>query len=143
LGTELDEDLKFVEPKDLANLPASSLLIVGSHAMTHRDLATLNYDDQVNELTESDLLLRKHCPSYYPIVAYPSGSFDKDTVHIARSIYKAGFATFRGSHRDLYSYRRICLGRDSAKELAYAVSPTRLNYILPIKRYLHRVGIPA
>ncbi|MGH9856962.1 MAG: polysaccharide deacetylase family protein, partial [Acidobacteriota bacterium] len=32
-GADLDEDLKFVEPKDLANLPSSSLLTVASHAM--------------------------------------------------------------------------------------------------------------
>jgi peptidoglycan/xylan/chitin deacetylase (PgdA/CDA1 family) len=140
-GSDLDEDLKFVEPRDLANLRPSSLLTVGSHAMTHRDLPTLSYDEQVGELRESDLLLREHCPSYCPVVAYPSGSFNSDTLKIARRIYDAGFATFLGSYSDVYGYRRICLGQDSIHGVAYAIGPTRLNYVLPLKRYLHLAGI--
>jgi peptidoglycan/xylan/chitin deacetylase (PgdA/CDA1 family) len=139
---DLDEDLRFVDRNDLASLSASSVLTVASHAMTHRDLATLSYREQVDELEQSDLLLREHCPSYYPVVAYPSGSFNRDTLAIANRIYKAGFATFVGSsYRNIYAYPRIGLGNDSEEDVAYAVSARRLNYILPVKRFLHVTGI--
>ncbi len=141
-GPDLDEDLKFVDRKDLSNLTASSLLSVASHAMTHRDLATLTSEEQANELEQSDLVLREYCPSYYPVIAYPNGSFDKNTISIANRIYKAGFACLPGSsYRDLYAYPRIGLGHNCVQELAYAISSKRLNYVWPFKRLLRAMGI--
>jgi peptidoglycan/xylan/chitin deacetylase (PgdA/CDA1 family) len=140
-GDDLDEDQKFVDGRDLANI-TSSLLTVASHAMTHRDLATLPYEEQVDELEQSDSLLRKQCPSYYPVIAYPNGSFNADTIGIANRVYEAGFASFlRSSYRNIYAYPRVCIGHDSVREFAYAISPKRLNYILPIKRLLHTIRI--
>jgi peptidoglycan/xylan/chitin deacetylase (PgdA/CDA1 family) len=141
-GAVLDEDLKFVDPKDLASLASSALLTVASHAMTHRDLATLSYEEQACELEQSDSLLREHCPAYFPVVAYPNGSLNGNTVSIANRIYKAGFAVFLGSsYRNVYAYPRIGINHNSVQELAYAISPKRLNYILPIKRFLHVMGL--
>jgi peptidoglycan/xylan/chitin deacetylase (PgdA/CDA1 family) len=141
-GSDLDEDLKFVDAEDLAHLTSSSLLTVASHAMTHRDLATLSYREQVQELEQSDLLLRQHCPSYYPVIAYPNGSFDEDTISIANRVYEAGFAVLLGSsYRNAYAYPRVGLHNNSVQELAYVISPKRLTYILPVKRFLHVTGI--
>jgi len=142
VADDLDEDLRFVNKADLANLPSSSLLTVASHAMTHRDLATLPYKEQVEELELSDLLLREYCASYYPVVAYPNGSFNLETINIASRIYKAGFAVFLGaSYRNLYAYPRIGIENHSVKEVAYAISLKRRKYILPIKRFLYLSGI--
>ena len=98
--------------------------------MTHRDLPTLSYDEQVYELEPSDLQLGEHCPSYYRAIAYPSGSFNADTIAIAKRIYRGGFATSLGLYRNLYAYQRIGLGHDNVQDLTYAVSPKRLTYIL-------------
>lgn len=139
---DLDEDLQFVNGKDLAALPSSSLLTVASHAMTHRDLGILSDEEQVEELEVSDSLLRVQCPSYYPVIAYPNGSFNSKTLSIARRIYKAGFAVLLGaSYRNPYAYPRIGIENDSVGEVAYAVSSKRRNYILPVKRFLHVTGI--
>jgi peptidoglycan/xylan/chitin deacetylase (PgdA/CDA1 family) len=140
-GSDLDEDLKFVDIKDLVGLTSSSQLTLASHAMTHRYLATLTDEEQVYELEQSDLLLREHCQSYYPVIAYPGGSFNAATIAIAKRTYEGGFSTFLGTYQNLYAYRRICLGHNSVQELAYAISRKRLNYILPIKRLLHITGI--
>jgi peptidoglycan/xylan/chitin deacetylase (PgdA/CDA1 family) len=140
--TDLDRDLELVDRNDLGNLGSSSLLMVASHAMTHRDLASLSYEDQVHELEKSNLVLSTHCPSYYPVIAYPNGSFNGETITIARRVYKAGFAVLLGSsYRNAYAYPRIGLGNDSIQELAYAISAKRLNYVLPIKRFLHISGV--
>jgi peptidoglycan/xylan/chitin deacetylase (PgdA/CDA1 family) len=105
---DLDEDLQFVDRKDLAALPSSSQLTVASHAMTHRDLALLSDEEQIAELEGSDSLLSLHCPSYYPAVAYPNGSFNSKTLRIARRIYKVGFAVLLGaSYRNRYAYTRM------------------------------------
>jgi hypothetical protein len=139
---ELDEDLQFVDGRDLANLTASSLLTIGSHAMRHYDLATLSYEEQVYELVESDHVLRQQCQCYYPVIAYPNGSFNAYTVNIGTRIYEAGFAVLLGaSHRNIYAYPRIGLQRGSVREVAHAISPKRRNYILPLKRMLHVTGI--
>lgn len=139
---DLDEDLRFVTKEDLAALSSSSLLTVASHAMTHRFLDSLTYDEQVSELEQSDELLREHCPSYYPVIAYPGGAFRADTIAIAKRIYKAGFAVFVGSsYRNRYAHPRIGIDHAAKHELAYIISPKRLNYILPLKRLLHATGI--
>jgi peptidoglycan/xylan/chitin deacetylase (PgdA/CDA1 family) len=141
-GADLDEDLHFVDGKDLAALSSSPLITIASHAMTHRDLTTLSYREQVQELEESDVLLRQHCPSYHPVIAYPNGSFNKDTLAIATRIYKAGFAVLLGSsYRNSYAYPRVGIGYNTVQELAYAISPKRLKWILPVKRFLHTTGV--
>ena len=142
-ATELDEDLQLVTPEDLAKLDATSFLTVGSHAMTHRHLASLPYQEQVRELEESDAILRKHCPlTYRSVIAYPGGSFNKDTTAIARQIYRAGFAVFLGSsHRNMHAYPRIGIDDQNVQELSYLLSGRRRHYLLPIKRFLHNVGI--
>ncbi len=142
MATDLDDDLRFVCKEDLSSLGRDSLLTVASHAMTHRNLASLTYEEQVCELEQSDLLLKEHCPSYYPTVSYPDGSFCTDTIGIAKRIYKSAFATFLGSsYCDLYAYTRLCIGFDTVQELAYTTSFVRLNFLLPIKRFLNNIGI--
>jgi peptidoglycan/xylan/chitin deacetylase (PgdA/CDA1 family) len=141
MATELDADLRFAGNSDLQKVPCQ-ILTIGSHAMTHRDLGTLSIDEQVFELEQSDLLLRKECPSYYPTIAYPSGSFNTETVRIAKGVYHAGFGTLPGcSFGNLYAYPRVALEDDSVQDVAYAVSARRLNYILPLKRFLHVTGL--
>lgn len=142
VASDLDEDLRFVTKEDLAVLDSSSLLTIASHALTHRHLDSLSYEEQVAELEQSDSLLRKSCPSYYPVISYPSGSFTADTVAIAERIYKAGFAVFlKSSYRNRYGYPRIGINSASVQELAYIISPIRLNCLLPLKRLLHLTGI--
>ena len=142
VASELDDDLRFVTKEDLAALASSSLLTVASHAMTHRHLESLTYDEQVSELEQSDVLLRKHCPAYYPVISYPGGSFKAETLAIAKRIYKAGFAVSVGSsYRNRYAHPRIGIDHAAKDELAYIISPKRLNYILPLKRLLHATGI--
>jgi peptidoglycan/xylan/chitin deacetylase (PgdA/CDA1 family) len=85
-GRDLDEDLQFVDREDLASLTSLSLLTIGSHATTHRNLGVLSYEEQVYELEQSDLLLRDHCPTYYPVISYPGGSSNRDTISIAKHL---------------------------------------------------------
>lgn len=138
----LDEDLRFVSKEDLFNIGDSSLLTVASHAMTHNLLANLSQQEQIYELEKSHLLLREHCTSYYPVISYPNGSFNKVTIDIAKRLYRCAFAVMGGSsYSNLYAYPRFGLGHHSLKELSYIMSYRRLTYYRPIKQFLHKIGI--
>lgn len=142
MAFELDEDIRLVNKEDLSNLGSISLLTVASHTMSHRFLDSLTYEEQVYELEQSDFLLKEHCPSYYPVLSYPLGFFNKDTIDISKRIYKSAFATLLGSsYHNLYTYPRISIGHCTAQELVYRLGTIRLNYLLPIKRFLHNTGI--
>lgn len=142
VAAELDEDLRFVTRGDLARLDALSILAVGSHAMTHRHLADLGYEDQRYELSESDSVLRERSPAYCPVVAYPAGCFDATTLGLARDIYRAGFAVFLdSSYRNRFAYPRVGLGQHSVDEMAYVLSSVRLNWLLPLRRWLYVTGL--
>jgi len=141
-GTDLDDDLRFVNGDDLSKIGRSSLLTVGSHGMTHRFFDTLSAEEQFYELQESHDVLSTCTSSYFPAVAYPGGAFNVDTVKTARRIYKAGFATAnRASYRNIYAYPRVGLGNDKREHVAYATSRVRLNYIFPLKRLLYTARI--
>ncbi len=141
-NSELDNDLCFVSKEDLSKISSTSLLTVASHAMTHRNLASLTYEEQVYELEQCDLLLKEHCPAYYPTFSYPDGSFNTETIEIAKRIYKSAFAVSRNSsYSNLYAYPRIGIGCNTVQELAYVTSFTRMNFLLPIKRFLHNTSI--
>ena len=136
-GLNLDENARFISKDDLLSLDAERLITIASHAMTHRYLESLSYEEQQYELEESHRLLKKHCSSYYPVIAYPAGSFNKDTINIAKNIYKSAFAILKGSsYRNSYAYPRIGFGNDSVKNMAYAIHPLRLKIILPLKKLL-------
>ena len=139
---DLDEDLRFITADDFAKLGSSSLLTVASHAMTHRFLNGLTYDEQLNELKQSHLLLAKTSPSYFPALAYPGGAFNTDSIMAAKQTYKYAFAGLTGaSYRNEWAYPRVGIGHDTPEHLSYAISGTRLTYVLPLKRLLNRAGI--
>jgi len=141
-ASELDDDLRFVAKEDLAKLGVGSLLTIGSHAMTHRHLAALSREEQRAEAEMSDAILREHCPRYCPVIAYPGGSFNADTLAVVRTTYRAGFAVLLGSsYRNPYAYPRMGLGHQTAEELRYLLSDRRLRYLLPVKRFLHSTGL--
>jgi len=142
LATDLDEDLRFISKDDLAQIADSRLIAVASHGMTHRHLDSLDAEEQLYELRESDSVLREHSTAYCPVVAYPSGAFNAATVSLASRVYKAGFGIFLGSSfRSRHAYPRVGLDYCTARDLEYCVSPFRLNWLLPLKRALHVSGL--
>jgi hypothetical protein len=140
--SNLDEDLLLVTKEDLSALGKESLLTISSHSMTHIPLANLNREEQTYELEKSNLILSENCSSYYPVIAYPNGSFNEDTIDIAQKFYKFGFAVFFGSsYNNLFKYPRISIHSYNAKKLEYVLSPLRLNLLLPLKRFSYYTGL--
>src|SRR5262249_24282548 len=104
-ASDVDEDLKFVGSDDMAKVGSFPTLTIASHAMTHNFLDSLPYEQQVDELEQSHLLLSKHSSSYFPAVAYPGGSFNAATIEIAKQIYKCAFSLdMISSYQQIYAY---------------------------------------
>lgn len=91
---------------------------VGSHSVTHRNLARLGEDEQRSELVESKRILEAEMGREVTTLAYPygwPGTFDGVTRRLAREAgYRAAFSSLEGVNRpgetDPYAVRRLGVG---------------------------------
>lgn len=61
---------------------------IEDHTLTHRDLATLNYDEQLKEVKESKIKLENIIGKKINFIAYPSGSYNEDTL---KAVEESGY----------------------------------------------------
>ncbi|MBP1743938.1 MAG: putative xylanase/chitin deacetilase [Firmicutes bacterium] len=67
---------------------------IESHTVTHRDLDSLSYSEQLAELKDSKAALEKLLGRSVDYVAYPTGKYNEDTVKaVAEAGYKMAFTT--------------------------------------------------
>jgi peptidoglycan/xylan/chitin deacetylase (PgdA/CDA1 family) len=79
-GTEgYDREDKFVTAEQLVNLP-SELVTIGSHTMTHPNLAVLSEEMAKRELFESRQLLQQTLRREIRLFAFPHGAFNDALV---------------------------------------------------------------
>ena len=81
--------------------------------MTHRDLDTLNEQEQQYELAQAKLELTRLLGKEVFVIAYPTGKWDENTLKITKEQYQFGLLS-RG--------QRYETGRDRAKVSRYYVS---------------------
>ncbi len=67
---------------------------IESHTVTHRDLDSLSYDEQLAELKDSKAALEKLLGRSVDYVAYPTGKYNDDTIKaVTAAGYKMAFTT--------------------------------------------------
>ncbi len=67
---------------------------IESHTVTHRDLDTLSYNEQLKELSDSKAYLEGILGKKVDYLAYPTGKYNKDTIKAAEAAgYKMAFTT--------------------------------------------------
>jgi peptidoglycan/xylan/chitin deacetylase (PgdA/CDA1 family) len=67
---------------------------IESHTVTHRDLDSLSYSEQLAELKDSKAALEKLLGRTVDYVAYPTGKYNDDTIKaVAEAGYKMAFTT--------------------------------------------------
>ncbi len=136
---ELPEEMRFLTADEVKQLSRHDLVAIGSHALTHRSLATLSDAEQEHELALSQEILSGLTGTKIAMVAYPDGSHNEATRRLAREHYELGFAVeLRASARDRFAYPRACLGRMSVPGLKYWLSFRRRYIFGPVKRLLGR-----
>ncbi len=109
--------------------PATGLAI-GSHGRTHRKLATLDDEAQLDELAGSRGVLRDRLGRDVDAIAYPygwPGAFSELTKTLAaRAGYRVGFAAIEGINRpgstDPFAVRRLNVGSGDSPTLLRARS---------------------
>lgn len=71
-------------------LSDSGLISIQSHTVTHKPLATLNLEEIEKELRDSKKTLEELTGKEIYTIAYPTGSYDKRVIEIAKKYYKYG-----------------------------------------------------
>ncbi len=136
---ELPDEMRLLTADEVKQLSRHELITIGSHALTHRSLATLSEGEQERELAFSQEILSGLTGTKVAMVAYPDGSHNEATRRLAQRHYQFGFAVeLRASVRDRFAYPRACLGRMSVAGLRYWLSFRRRYLFGPIKRLLGR-----
>ena len=87
-----------VNPKCLTSAQLKEMdkagIEIESHTVTHRDLDTLSYDEQMAELKDSKAALEKLLGRPVDYVAYPEGKYNGNTIKaVAAAGYKMAFTT--------------------------------------------------
>lgn len=83
---------------------------IGSHTVTHQSLGELKPEDTMVELTESKAALEQLLGKDIDFIAYPCGSYHKDTLKLVNKAgYRAGFSVKQGNamFTDQLAIRRI------------------------------------
>lgn len=110
---KLDQLPYYLTREQIKEMDASGLVSFQSHTMTHRDLDTLNEQEQQYELAQAKLELTRLLGKEVFVIAYPTGKWDENTLKITKEQYQFGLLS-RG--------QRYETGRDRAKVSRYYVS---------------------
>ena len=109
-----DEDIS-----DIAKLDNST---IGSHGLTHRRLATLDFHEQMYELESSKKTLEKITETQINGIAYPHGSFNQNTIDILKLLnYKWAASSINGVNNIKTNKFTLCrsevISNDSPNDL--------------------------
>ena len=69
----------------IKSISDNSLFDIGSHAISHSNLAGLSADEQHLELSESKAYLEKITAKSITSIAYPDGSYTRQSIDIAEA----------------------------------------------------------
>ncbi|NFG62364.1 polysaccharide deacetylase family protein [Clostridium sp. CMCC3677] len=87
IGNYLDGDV-YLLPSQVKEMSDYGIDIEG-HTLTHRELSTLNYDEQLKEVKESKIKLENITGKNINFIAYPSGSYNDETL---KAVKEAGYS---------------------------------------------------
>jgi len=85
----------YLSRDDILRFSNSTLCTLGAHSHTHPLLASLSYNEQLNELTKSKQILEDIIGSKITHMSYPHGSYNEDTLKI---IEELGYQVVTSSH---------------------------------------------
>lgn len=78
--TQLENDLPLISVDELRALGHEPLVMVGSHALTHKKLTKLSSEDLQHELTESSRLITERVGVAPRYLAYPKGAYNQVVI---------------------------------------------------------------
>lgn len=109
--TDVIDGPAYLTKDQIVELSKSGIVDVESHTGSHKELATLPYNVQYDELKRSKEKLEKITGKKIYYIAYPSGSYNSDTLKAAKELgYRLALTTKEGfaSKKDsFYELKRI------------------------------------
>lgn len=107
----------------------SDLISIQSHTVTHKPLATLSLNDIEMQLKDSKETLEKLTGREIYTIAYPTGSYDKRVIEIAKKYYKYGLLAGGGTayinqNMSYFEIKRIGIFRESSFNFFKSVCET-------------------
>ena len=95
---------------------------IGTHGNTHVRLNKLDYDEQLNELSKSKIILESLINAEVDCMSYPHGSYNMNTLDLVKKIgYRYAASSIKGintSATNQYLLKRIeIISSDSIKSL--------------------------
>jgi peptidoglycan/xylan/chitin deacetylase (PgdA/CDA1 family) len=85
--------------EELSLMNQSKSTTIGAHTILHPSLASLNYNEQFNEILGSKSVLENSLHTEISLFSYPFGTksdYNHDTIDICRNNFKYAFSNFRG-----------------------------------------------
>lgn len=87
----------FLNLQDARLMKASNVIDFESHTVTHQNLTTLTYKQQLHELAESKNWLDSHLNQQTLVIVYPDGVCNRSTIKAAKMTgYQYGLSTTPG-----------------------------------------------
>lgn len=100
------EDYNLMSKEQIVKLSKSPLITIGSHAYWHCNLANQSLEDQKKELLNSKTELEKLIGREITSIAYPDGSYTRETIDLAEEIgYKDQWAVKYIFKEDIFDTR--------------------------------------
>ncbi|MCB0762981.1 MAG: polysaccharide deacetylase family protein [Flavobacteriales bacterium] len=81
-----EDHYRILSQEEIRLLAAYPLFEIGSHAVSHSNLATLNADSQFAELHDSKKWIEEVIGKSVESIAFPDGSYTRETVSIAEQV---------------------------------------------------------
>jgi peptidoglycan/xylan/chitin deacetylase (PgdA/CDA1 family) len=113
---------KYLSSDDVKNISLMGNSEIGTHGHTHTRLSTLDYEKQLDELSESKKILESLINSKIDCVSYPHGSYNSDTLELVKKTgYRYAASSIKGINTietNDYLLKRIeIISSDSIKSL--------------------------
>jgi len=113
----------YLSSKDVKDISLINDCIIGTHGYSHRKLSILDKTQQKTELQKSKIVLGELIGKDVNTLSYPHGSFDQDTISIARELgYVSAASSIKGFNNintHPFKMRRIeVIASDTLKELS-------------------------
>jgi len=112
----------YLSSKDVKDISLINMCIIGTHGYSHKKLSTLDKEQQHTELQKSKIVLEELIGKEVNTLSYPHGSFNQDTISIAKELgYKSAASSIKGFNNiktDPFKMRRIeVIASDKLREL--------------------------
>jgi len=117
------DKIDYLSSKDIKDISMINKCIIGTHGYSHRRLSTLDLAQQHTELHKSKIVLEELIGKQVHTLSYPHGSFNRDTISIAKELgYKSAASSIKGFNNlktDAFKMRRIeIIASDKLRELS-------------------------